>query len=252
MTSVSVFSLEEAQGLLISDNSRLLADSLQVAERFGKLHKNVLRDIEGIECSEEFYRLNFEPIEYTDSRGRPQRMFRMTRDGFSLLVMGFTGTKAMLWKERYIQAFNMLEAAALKQQIEYAETRGRSKTVRVAATDSYKEHGATEWYHYVNNTDAIYEVLFGGSAGQLRKRWNLHTKANVRDHLSTSQLNTVIQIENAITLQLEARKVFHPDDQLKIVWHVAKAYKALIEAPMPELAASSLRGSPSNDKASII
>lgn len=68
------------------------------------------RDIEGIECSEEFYRLNFEPIEYEDSRGRLQPMFRMSRDGFSLLVMGFTGTKAMLWKERYIEAFNMMEA----------------------------------------------------------------------------------------------------------------------------------------------
>jgi Rha family phage regulatory protein len=231
-------SLTDAMSMLEHTEDRLLANSLQVAERFGKLHKNVLRSIEGIECSREFYRLNFEPVTYMDRRGLEQPMFRMTRDGFSLLVMGFSGTKAMLWKERYIQAFNMLEAAALKQRIEHAEARGRSKTVRIAATDSYKEHGATEWFHYVNNTDAIYEIMFGGSASQLRRRWKLHPAANLRDHLSTAQLNTVIQIENAVTLQLEARRVFHPDDQLKIVRHVARSYKALIDAPMPELVSS--------------
>lgn len=129
---------------------------MDVAERFRKQHKNVLRTIEGIECSQEFYRLNFEPLTYRDRRDLEQPMFRMTRDGFALLVMGFTGKQAMLWKERYIQAFNLMEAELTRLKIEHAETRGRSKTVRVAATDSYKLHGATEWFHYVNNTDAIY------------------------------------------------------------------------------------------------
>ncbi|TGT65328.1 hypothetical protein EN802_31980 [bacterium M00.F.Ca.ET.159.01.1.1] len=85
----------DAMKLLDLTNDRLFVDSLAVAERFGKQHKNVLRDIEGIECSEEFYRLNFEPVEYEDSRGRLQPKFRMTRDGFSLLVMGFNGRRAM-------------------------------------------------------------------------------------------------------------------------------------------------------------
>ena len=240
MTADPQFTIDEARALLAKDGERLLVSSIDVADRFGKLHKNVVRTIEGIECSEEFYRLNFEPIDYVDQRGRPQPMFRMTRDGFSLLVMGFTGKKAMVWKERYIQAFNMLEAAAQSAQIERAETRGRSKTVRVAATDSYKEHGATEWFHYVNNTDAIYEIILGGTARELRKRWSLQPKANIRDHLSTGQLNTVIQIENAITLQLDQRKVFDPADQLKIVQHVARSYKALMEMKIPGLVSDQL------------
>lgn len=231
--------LAEAMSLLDQSDDRTMANSRQVAERFGKPHDDVLRAIEDIECSREFYRRNFETEMYLDRRQLEQPMFRMTRDGFSLLVMGFSGTKAMLWKERYIQAFNMLEAHSLGQQIERAEARGRSKAVRVAATDSYKEHGATEWFHYVNNTDAIYEVLFGGTASQLRKRWNLHASANVRDHLTTSQLNAVIQIENAVTLQLESRRIFSPDDQLKIVRHVAEGYKALINAQIPGLVADS-------------
>lgn len=167
----------DAMKLLTFTDDRLFVDSLDVAERFGKLHKNVLRTIEGIECSEEFYRLNFEPIEYEDNRGRLQPKFRMTRDGFSLLVMGFTGTKAMLWKERYIEAFNMMEAELFRRSIERAETRGRSKTIRIAATDSYREHGATEWFHYSNNTDAIYQVMFGGTAAQLRTKWKLPPSA---------------------------------------------------------------------------
>jgi len=228
----------EALQLVDFTDERPFVNSLDVAVRFSREHKNVLRDIQTLECSEEFRGLNFELSSYRSSQNRSLPMYRMTRDGFSLLVMGFTGPEAMRWKERYIQAFNLLEQEALRRTIERAETRGRSKTVRVAATDSYKAHGATDWTHYVANTDAIYEILFGGSAYQLRKRWELAGNANIRDHLTTDQLNTVIQIEGAVTLQLDARHVWHPSDQLKIVRSVASAYRALLDAPMPELLAS--------------
>lgn len=227
------FTLTEARALLEGDGTKLMANSLRVAEQFGKFHRDVIRDIDKLDCSVEFFRLNFVEKTYIDKRGLQEPMFNMTRDGFSLLVMGFTGGKAMLWKERYIQAFNMLEAAAHAASIKHAETRGRSKRVRVAATDSYKLHGATEWYHYVNNTDAIYEIVFGASAVQLRKRWGLAKKANIRDHLNPTQLDTIIQIENAVTLQLDARKIINPDDQLIVVEHVARAYKALMEDIIP-------------------
>jgi Rha family phage regulatory protein len=225
----------DAMKLLDFSEERLFVSSLDVAERFDKQHKNVLASIHALECSQEFRRLNFQPSSYANAQNKQQPFFRLTRDGFSLLVMTFTGAKAMYWKERYIQAFNMMEAELLRRSIEWAETRGRSKTIRVAATDSYKEHGATDWFHYTNNTDAIYRILFGGTAMQLRKKWNLPTKANVRNHLTTDQLNHIIQIENAITLQLDSRKIANPDDQLIVVQHVAKSYKTLIEAPIPAL-----------------
>ncbi|WP_426433700.1 Rha family transcriptional regulator [Bradyrhizobium genosp. P] len=193
----------------------------------------MLRAIEALECSDEFRALNFEASSYPTVQNRQMPMFRMTRDGFTMLVMGFSGTKAAFWRERYIQAFNFMEAELRKKAIIHAETRGRSKTIRVAATDSYKEHGATEWFHYTNNTDAIYEILYGGTAAKLRKRWGLAPKANLRDHLTTEQLNTVIQIEGAITLQLEARSITNPADQLRVVRHVALSYRNLIDAPLP-------------------
>lgn len=58
--------------------------------------------------------LNFEqmffPVEIPDSYGRPQRAYLMNRDGFSLLVMGFTGKSALEWKLKYIEAFNRMVA----------------------------------------------------------------------------------------------------------------------------------------------
>lgn len=234
-----LMSLSEAKDLVTGQDGRVVVTSLEVSERFRKPHNYVIRSIEGLECSEEFYRSNFEMETYSDRRNLEQPMFRISRDGFALLVMGFSGRHAMIWKERYIQAFNTMEAELSRLQLVRAEARGRSKTVRVAATDSYKEHGATEWSHYVNNTDAIYEIMFGGSARQLRRRWGLHASANIRDQLTTEQLNHVIQIEGAITLQLDQRRIFHPEDQLSVIRHVAKTYKASVDAPLPELIASS-------------
>lgn len=86
--------------------------SLDVASHFSKAHKNVLRDIDRIllELGDEFGRLNFEPTDFVDSHNRQQRAFNLTRDGFMVLAMGFSGTEAMKWKVRYIEAFNIMEA----------------------------------------------------------------------------------------------------------------------------------------------
>lgn len=95
---------------LITPNMR--TTSRVVSEKFGKMHKNVLRDIENIlkETPENFNRLNFEPVDYLDAKGEARPMYELTRDGFVLLAMGFTGPAAMEWKVRFIEAFNMMEA----------------------------------------------------------------------------------------------------------------------------------------------
>lgn len=89
---------------------RIITTSLVVAEMFGKEHKNVLRDIESLECSEEFSRLNFEPSTYK-VRGKDYPIYFITRDGFSFLAMGYTGAKAAKFKEAFIAAFNRMEQA---------------------------------------------------------------------------------------------------------------------------------------------
>ena len=94
-------------------DNNLMVSSLKIAEHFGKKHKNVLRAIENLECSEDFNRLNFEPVTETIVRatgGMNIPAINMTRDGFTFLVMGFTGKNAAQWKEKYIGAFNAMEA----------------------------------------------------------------------------------------------------------------------------------------------
>ena len=93
--------------------------SLAIAQAFGKEHKDVLRAISNMECSPEFVERNFALYEYSRDLGigvREYPAYRLTRDGFAFLAMGFTGKKAAAWKERFLEAFNAMEAALLKQQ----------------------------------------------------------------------------------------------------------------------------------------
>lgn len=102
----------------LAGHSHSLTTSRIVARVFDKEHKNVLRDIRELECSEQFRRLNFEPTTYRDASKREQEEFLMTRDGFMFLAMGFTGAEAARRKEGFIGAFNDLETAALAGQRE--------------------------------------------------------------------------------------------------------------------------------------
>lgn len=89
--------------------------SLDVAKHFRKRHDNVLRDIKNLECPEDFALLNFEECSRTGANNRPEPHVRMTRDGFTLLCMGFTGKEAMHWKIAYINAFNKMEQVLIEQ-----------------------------------------------------------------------------------------------------------------------------------------
>lgn len=106
--------LEEA--LVSVANERIVVSSRQLAAHFGKEHKNVLRAIETLECSPEFIELNFERYSYRAANGKENPEYLITRDGFSFLAMGFTGKDAATWKERYINAFNEMEAKLKEQQ----------------------------------------------------------------------------------------------------------------------------------------
>ena len=91
-------------------DGQVTTTSLHVAEHFGKPHRDVLTRIRGLDCSPEFNERNFSPVEYIDAKGEKRPYYRMTRDGFTFLCMGFTGKRAAAWKEAYINAFNQMEA----------------------------------------------------------------------------------------------------------------------------------------------
>ncbi|EFN2950604.1 Rha family transcriptional regulator [Campylobacter coli] len=86
----------------------IFANSLQIAEVFEKDHSNVLKAIDKLP-NDEFKSSNFKYDSYFDKKSEQRRMINLTRDAFSLLVMGFTGEKAYKWKVEFIKAFNEME-----------------------------------------------------------------------------------------------------------------------------------------------
>ncbi|WP_047575560.1 Rha family transcriptional regulator [Pseudomonas syringae] len=105
------------------EDGKPTTDSLKVAEKFGKRHDTVLRAIDNLKCSAKFNRRNFAEISYLDDRGRSQRMFTMTKDGYMFLAMGFTGEKAAAWKEAFIDAFNWMAEEIQTLNLSYEQRR---------------------------------------------------------------------------------------------------------------------------------
>lgn len=87
-----------------------------VARVFKKEHSKVIRAIENLP-DDEFKSENFRSSTYLDAQMKPRPCYNLTRDGFSLLVMGFTGERAYQWKIEFIKAFNTMEAELKRQGI---------------------------------------------------------------------------------------------------------------------------------------
>lgn len=96
------------EDLVIMNNNQAVTTSLVLAEVFEKKHQHVLRDIDVLKDVSNFGQMFFESNE-PDSYGRNRRIYFMNRDGFTLIAMGYTGSKAMEFKLKYIDAFNRME-----------------------------------------------------------------------------------------------------------------------------------------------
>lgn len=88
---------------------KIVVSSKKVADKFGKKHREVLKTIRALECSDEFREVNFTLTSYTSSQNKVLPCYEISRDGFAFLCMGFTGKEAATWKEAYINAFNAME-----------------------------------------------------------------------------------------------------------------------------------------------
>lgn len=96
--------------LVINYKQQVSTTSLLVAKKFGKEHRNVIAAIENLDCSEEFRALNFKLSYYKSVQNKQLPLYIMSRDGFTLLVMSFTGLSAARFKEEFIAEFNKMEA----------------------------------------------------------------------------------------------------------------------------------------------
>lgn len=113
-----------------SEDSAPMVSSREVAKKFGKQHKDVLRAINDLTSStacSEFSRRNLAPRDYVDARGKTQPEMLMTRDGFALVAMGFLGEEALVWKIKFLEAFDklILNTAQLKKEVALLKLQNR-------------------------------------------------------------------------------------------------------------------------------
>ena len=175
-----------------------VVSSLDIAETFEKRHDHVLRDIRNLECSEEFHRSNFGEMSYKDSYDREQKAYYITRDGFTLLVMGYTGEKAMKFKEAYIRQFNNMERLLREKCME----REKGIAVRNSLCNALKLSAENERMHghaYSIYTNCIYKVLFGMNAKQLREHYGIDKPDSLRNIFSAEELAAVQAMENLVS-----------------------------------------------------
>lgn len=98
--------LEGPRGIVFVNDNQAFTDSRIIAEVFQKGHDKVLRDIRSLKCSDAFRLANFGEAEYVNGQGRKMPMYVLTFNGFAVLAMGYTGEKAMQFKELYIEEFD--------------------------------------------------------------------------------------------------------------------------------------------------
>ena len=178
--------------LVFLKKDEALTDSLIVAEKFHKRHDNVLQAIDKlIPLLKNKERNMFILSHRKADDGQMHRMYLMNRDGFSLLVMGFTGKKALEWKLRYIDAFNAMESFIReKTSEEWIETRRQGKLTRKAETDTLKklvEYAKGQGSEHADKLYITYSRLANKMAG-----------IENRDSATVMQLHNLSLMENII------------------------------------------------------
>jgi len=136
MNNPSVIPGFDFREMVQAKNGEVVTTSRKVATHFGKRHGDVLRKIEQVkaDCSREFSQRNFASADYIDEQGKVRPMYSLTKDGWIMVVMGFTGKAAAAIKESYISAFNWMSeqlsrrlAMGEEMQHRYAIKETRSK-----------------------------------------------------------------------------------------------------------------------------
>lgn len=134
---------------------------------------------------------------YIDAKGEHRPMYLMNRQGFELLVMGFTGENALRWKLAYSDAFNQMESFIReKSSAEWMETRKAGKLTMQEETDTIKklveyarEQGST-------HADKLYMTYL--------KLANKMAGISDRDKATVTQLNNLTLIEHIILCVIDA------------------------------------------------
>lgn len=181
--------------ILSTQNGEPVASSRQIAENFGKEHKHVLRDIENLIGGESKIGLSsmFFKSEYISAQNKKLPEYLMNRDGFSLLVMGFTGKAALEWKLKYIAAFNEMEKKLttpaanqlqdLSPELQYLIKLERQQNQQArqlaqvnerldAACEAFSLNAGPDWKKVCQNVISSIAMKRGGTGDDFESVWN--------------------------------------------------------------------------------
>ena len=195
-----------------SDTAR--ANSLIVAQMFEKEHKDVLKSIRNLDCSEEFRLRNFAPSSYINEQGKRQPCINMTRDGFTFLVMGYRGKKAARFKEAYIRRFNEMESfirTLVATRQDFPELAENIKLL----------HDSPRPYHFSNECDMINRLVTGMTAKQFRETHGLKKGETIRPHLTDDQIWLMNALQKADIGLLISTPIYE-ERKRRLEWYKAK------------------------------
>lgn len=169
----------------------VICTSRAIAGMFGKRHDHILRDIDAIledlgdpKVGDTY----FVQSTYKSDQNKKLPQYLMTRDGFTLLAMGFTGKKALQFKIAYITRFNEMESAL--------QARQQARMECCQLTDAIKSaHDPAKPYHFSNEFNMLLQIVTGKNRKQLLKERNLPDEAVVRDYLSTTEISLLASLQ---------------------------------------------------------
>jgi Rha family phage regulatory protein len=199
--AVEQFGVSEHKGIAV-------VSSRKVALIFEKHHKHVLEAIDntistlgGIENNsnriDEFVALNFRSSHY-NAKGRKHREYLLTKDGFTYVAMGFTGSDAAKFKITYINQFNHMQSQL--------ELRDQTRLDFPKLTDALKQYTTDpKPYHYSNECNMINRIVLGVTAKEFKAMNNINPKQNaVRDYLSQEQIYLMKEMQAACIVMIRA------------------------------------------------
>lgn len=250
LSAVRISAAQSLASIVAITRGEPTTTSLVLAEKFHKRHDNVCRAIANLDCTDGFRLLNFEESNYIDERGKQQRCYTITRDGFSFLAMGFTGREAAAWKEKFIAAFawQASEINRLRQMHaapDWRQARLEGKGARRGETDAIKafveyaqSQGSTSASrYYVAITKATHKSLFfvQGAVGK-----------DFRGELSAPQLAVLAMAERIVErslLESMTGQVFYKSAYRTAAERV-REFAGLIGQSLPGKAPAMLGGAP--------
>lgn len=201
-------------GIFVDAKDTARANSLIVAEMFGKEHRRVLQDVRELECSDEFRRHNFVQSSYKNEQGKKQPCYEMTRDGFTFLVMGYRGKKAAQFKEAYIRRFNQMEKFIfdlVSTRKDYPELMEQVRLLH----DQPKPH------HFSNEADMLNRLVIGMTAKQYRKEHGLDSNEPLRPHLTDEQIQIMNKLQK-IDIGLMVAEPNYESRKRHLEWYKSK------------------------------